>query len=237
MAEDLLHDSDVHALLDEERRGGVPGVMDANVSDAGLFEDRLPALPVLGSFDGSAVLGGEHQVVVLPALPRFLALGVLDFAVSLELGEEFGRALESELALALALARISPVSMSMYDQRSPRASPWRMPSARATDQRVPFLLALATSRMRRASSRVSGSISVSAAVGASTRVATFRVTLSRRTATLSARESMRCTLRTVLVDRPLSSMVVYAVSRCSGASRFSRCRPRSGMIQWRVLER
>lgn len=45
-------------------------------------------------------------------------------------------------------AQISPKFMSMYGQRGPGASPWRMPSAGATDQRVPFLLALATSRTR-----------------------------------------------------------------------------------------
>jgi hypothetical protein len=88
VAEDLLDDTDVHALLDEERRGGVVGVVDADVSDAGLLEDGLPELPVLGSFDRSAVLGGEHQIVMLPALPCFFPLGVLDFTVGLELGEE-----------------------------------------------------------------------------------------------------------------------------------------------------
>ena len=44
----------------------------------------------------------------------------------------------------------------------------------------------ATSRIRRASSRVSGSVSGSSATGASMSVATLRPTLSRRTATVSA---------------------------------------------------
>jgi len=62
-------------------------------------------------------------------------------------------------------ARMAPVSKSTYDQRSPRASPWRMPRASATDHRAPFLFTAATFRMRRASTRVSGSISYTAAEG------------------------------------------------------------------------
>jgi hypothetical protein len=104
VAEHLLYGSDVHALVNEESRCGVPGIVDPDISDAGLLQDGLPVLPVLDSFDRGAVLGGEHQVVVLPALPRLLALGVLDRIVRLELSEEFGRALQGEPALALALA-------------------------------------------------------------------------------------------------------------------------------------
>ena len=61
-----------------------------------------------------------------------------------------------------------------------------MPRARATDQRAPFLLVAAAARMRRASSRVRGSISFGATVGASTKVATFREIRPRRTAILRA---------------------------------------------------
>src|SRR6185437_4323721 len=93
---------------------------------------------------------------------------------------------------ALNHARITPVSRSTYDQRRPRASPCRMPRERATDHRAPFLLLAATSRMRRASSRVRGSISFGATAGASTRVATFREIRPRRSAIFRARESMRC---------------------------------------------
>ncbi|MFI7636884.1 hypothetical protein [Nonomuraea sp. NPDC049400] len=44
VAEDLLNDADVHALLDEERRGGVPGVVDSDVPD-GVHVDVRPAAP------------------------------------------------------------------------------------------------------------------------------------------------------------------------------------------------
>jgi hypothetical protein len=104
VAEDLLNDPDVHTLLDEERRGGVPCIVHSDVPDAGLLEDGLPLLPVLGALDGGSVIGREHQVVVFPPVSGLLPRSVLYLAVCLELGEELGRALEGELALALALA-------------------------------------------------------------------------------------------------------------------------------------
>src|SRR4051794_3545692 len=113
-------------------------------------------------------------------------------------------------------ARMTPVSRSTYDQRRPSASPWRRPSDRATDQRAPLRRSEAAMRIRRASSWVNGSISASAAVGGSTSVATLRAILSRRTATLSARDRMRWILRTVLGERPAPSIDPYARSRCSG---------------------
>jgi hypothetical protein len=104
----------------------------------------------------------------------------------------------------------------------PEGLAWRIPSERATDQRALFLRDFAASRIFCASLRVSGSRSGSAATGASISVATFLVTLPRRIAIFNARDRMRWTLRTVLDDRPCSSIVAYALSRCSGASRSRR---------------
>jgi hypothetical protein len=42
VAKHLLGDADVHALLDKQRRGGMPGVMDPGIPNPGLPEDRLP---------------------------------------------------------------------------------------------------------------------------------------------------------------------------------------------------
>jgi len=61
--------------------------------------------------------------------------------------------------------------------------------------------------MRRASSRVSGSISYLAAEGASIKAATLRVIRPRRTAIRKARDSIRWTFKTVLGERPRRSMV------------------------------
>jgi hypothetical protein len=46
MAEDLLHDADMHALGDQESCGGVPGIVDPRVADLRLGEDGLPGPPV-----------------------------------------------------------------------------------------------------------------------------------------------------------------------------------------------
>jgi len=66
VAEDLLHDADVYALLDQEGACGVAAVVDAGVADAGFPEERLPLLPILPRVDWPAVRLGEEDVVVLP---------------------------------------------------------------------------------------------------------------------------------------------------------------------------
>jgi hypothetical protein len=68
VAHDLLDDADVDALLDEERGGGVPGVVETAVSYAGLLEDGLPLAPVLGTAYRAAVLLAEDEVVILPVV-------------------------------------------------------------------------------------------------------------------------------------------------------------------------
>jgi hypothetical protein len=49
MAQDLLDDADVDALLDEERGRCMPGVVEAAVPYTGLLEDGLPLSPVFGA--------------------------------------------------------------------------------------------------------------------------------------------------------------------------------------------
>nr|WP_235994863.1 hypothetical protein [Nonomuraea montanisoli] len=93
----------VDALLYQQGGGGVPGVVDSDVSDAGLLEDGLPLLPVLCALDRAAVSGGEDEVVIRPPVPRLEAFGGLGFLVRFEERQECRRALERELALALAL--------------------------------------------------------------------------------------------------------------------------------------
>nr|WP_062430719.1 hypothetical protein [Herbidospora daliensis] len=106
MAEDLLHDADVHTLFYEERCGGVAGVVDSGVSDLGLTEDRLPDLPVFGSFDGAAEPGREDEVIVFPPVAGLQTFGGLESAVFPQQGKEGGRALKGEFGLALALAEL-----------------------------------------------------------------------------------------------------------------------------------
>lgn len=270
VAKHLLHDADVDALLDQQRGGGVPGVMDASVPDLSLAQDGLPRPPILGALDRAAAPGGEHQVVVGPRATRPQPLRGLPLAVLAQQLQERGWALEGELALALALpgddaaanavrafggmasairragALVTNVALLRTSRFAGRKvlvllalrSAWPPVPLLTTCVRVvatvPPLDALnlepgpddaslqvhirpaktqglaladteregdrpasavrlvaATSRTRRASSRVSGSISCVAAEGASTKTATFRVIRPRRTAILSARESTR----------------------------------------------
>src|ERR1700690_549473 len=103
MAQDLLHDADVHTLLDEQRGGGVPGVVNPGIPHLGGVKDGLPHPPVLGTFDRPAVADGEHQVVVGPCAACPEPLLGLPLAVLAQQVQERGRALEGQLALALAL--------------------------------------------------------------------------------------------------------------------------------------
>ena len=70
MAQDLLNDSDMNALLDQQRRRRVPGIVDPSVADLRLSEEGLPGPPVLGALDRAAMTGGEHQVMIRPCAPR-----------------------------------------------------------------------------------------------------------------------------------------------------------------------
>jgi hypothetical protein len=67
MAEYFLDDSDVDALLHEERPGGVAGVVEPARSDARRGDDGLPPAPIVTAVDRVAGRRGEDQVVVVPA--------------------------------------------------------------------------------------------------------------------------------------------------------------------------
>jgi hypothetical protein len=78
MAKNLLHNADVHALLDQQARGCIPGIVDTGVADVGLSEDGLPGPPVVGPCDRPTA-GGEYQVIAvheLPALSRFATVTI-----------------------------------------------------------------------------------------------------------------------------------------------------------------
>jgi hypothetical protein len=103
MAKNLLHDANVHSLFNQQSRSGVPGIVDSCIADLRLGEDGLPGPPVLGAFDRAAAPGGEDQVMVCPraACPQPLRSLLLRCSFN---SSRSGRALESELAFALAVA-------------------------------------------------------------------------------------------------------------------------------------
>jgi hypothetical protein len=100
MAKYLLDDADVHALLDQQRRGSMPSVMDPGGPHPRLLKKRLPGPPVLGAFDRTAMPRGEDRIMILPGVSRPQPFGCLPLAVLLEQLQDRERALERELALA-----------------------------------------------------------------------------------------------------------------------------------------
>jgi hypothetical protein len=84
VAKYLLDDADVHALLDQQRRSGMPGIMNPGIPKPGLPEDRLPGPPVLGTLDRTAMPRGEYQIMILPGVACLQPLSCLPLAVLLE---------------------------------------------------------------------------------------------------------------------------------------------------------
>jgi len=60
MAEHLLGDAGMHALLDQQSLGRVAGIVNPGIADLRLSEDRLPDPPILGALDRPAAPSGEY---------------------------------------------------------------------------------------------------------------------------------------------------------------------------------
>ena len=93
VAKYLLDDADVHALLDQQRRSGMPGIMNPGIPNPGLPEDRLPGPPVLGTLDRTAMPRGEYQIMILPGVACLQPLSCLPLSVLLEQIQDRTRAL------------------------------------------------------------------------------------------------------------------------------------------------
>ena len=81
VAKNLLNDSDVNALRDQQSCRRVPGIVDPSVSDRRLLEDGLPGPPVFRPLDRTAPTGGEYKIVIYPRATSPQALGGLLLAV------------------------------------------------------------------------------------------------------------------------------------------------------------
>jgi len=88
VAEDLLDDADVGALLEQEGGCGVAGVVDPGYADVGFGEECPPVFPVVAGVGGRAAGGAEDQIPVFPGRSCGEALGGLLAAVGAELGDE-----------------------------------------------------------------------------------------------------------------------------------------------------
>jgi len=67
VAENLLNNSYMYALRDQQGRGGVPGIMDSDVPNLSLPENAFPGSPVLSSLDRAAMTSSEDEVIVTAA--------------------------------------------------------------------------------------------------------------------------------------------------------------------------
>src|SRR5260370_16205780 len=94
-------------LFEQERGGGVAGVVHPGLPDAGCCEDRTPVRPVALGGPRRAVRAAEHQVPVLPGRARRDAVGELGLAMGTQLGDE-GRG-GARVSVALARPGLAPL--------------------------------------------------------------------------------------------------------------------------------
>jgi len=66
VAQDLLDNADVNAMLNQETCRGVAPVVKPSISDGSLTEESLPLFPVIAGIYGSSVRLREQQVFVCP---------------------------------------------------------------------------------------------------------------------------------------------------------------------------
>lgn len=91
VAEEFLdHDKD-NALLQEQRRGRVAEVVEADTPELRPVEEAAEAAGEVGRVEGAAGRGGENEAAVLPSHPGLSPLPVLPFYVLFEGVEAFGR--------------------------------------------------------------------------------------------------------------------------------------------------
>jgi hypothetical protein len=76
VTEQFHHDARMDAGAEEQGCGGVPAVVEADVTDASGFENGLPCLPVALAVDRAAVGLVEDELMVLPEVGRPLPLPV-----------------------------------------------------------------------------------------------------------------------------------------------------------------
>jgi hypothetical protein len=108
--EHLLDNADVDALLDQHRARGVPSVVDAYLSHAGPLEDDLPLAPVHSVLHWGTVLGGEHEVVIVPELAGLGSFSLLDLPMPplAALGPHLGECREPKRSTSEHVSSLEP---------------------------------------------------------------------------------------------------------------------------------
>ncbi len=88
MAEQLHDHARVHVFAEQQRRGRVPAVVEADVADARRLEQARPVVVVGPLVDRAAVGLSEDQVLVVPLGAGQHPLAELGGLVPVQLGDE-----------------------------------------------------------------------------------------------------------------------------------------------------
>lgn len=90
VSQEFLDDDKVHALLQEQGRGRVPEVVEADSPEPCAVEETTESAGEVGGVEGAADGGGEDEAVVRPPRSGGPPLSLLPFPVSLERMDAFG---------------------------------------------------------------------------------------------------------------------------------------------------
>jgi hypothetical protein len=116
VAEQLHDHPRVHVLAQQQGRGGVPAVVQADVTDAGLLQQSGPVVVVGLLVDRPAVGLGEDQVLVVPLGAGQHPLAELGGLVPVQFGDERQGERQGALAaLALGLLVDQPTAADAVD--------------------------------------------------------------------------------------------------------------------------
>lgn len=77
VAEEFLDDDEVHALFQEQGRGRVPEIVEADAAQSPTVEEGDEASCEVGGVDGAARQGGKDEAGAFPSRSGYLALGLL----------------------------------------------------------------------------------------------------------------------------------------------------------------
>ncbi len=170
VAQQLLDDDEVDALFQEQGRGRMPQVVEADAAKSGPVEEAAEAAGEVGRVERPASRRGENESAVVPVRSCCLSLLVLPFPVLLEeWRHSVGRAMRRSEARVLVGRWVRPPVRVCWSERRmaavpalrsrssqwrPRSSPLRSPVRRASSYSAWSRSPRAASRNRRASAGV-----------------------------------------------------------------------------------
>lgn len=112
VAEEFFDHDEFDSLFQEQGRGGMPEVVEADAAKAGAAEDRVEEAGEVGRVDWSALHSDEHVPAVLPRGARGIPFALLPFAVELQRVDAAGeRAMRRSEARGLVGSVVRPPAL------------------------------------------------------------------------------------------------------------------------------